>query len=120
MADLRLNNEHDIDWNNLTLTVDNLESVAQKIKIRLRTYFGEWFKDTTIGVPYFQEILKKGVSKDYVDTIFIDIIRDTDGVLRVTQYISEITTQGVYRAAFTAETTDNQIFNFNIREIELL
>lgn len=119
MADIKLNSENDIDWNNLVFTEDNVESVAQKIRIRLRTYFGEWFVNTSIGVPYFQEILKKGVSKDYVDTIFLDIIRATEGVLRVTEYISEIDTLGVYRAAFTAETSDNQIFNFNIREIEL-
>lgn len=120
MADIRLTREHDIDWFNIALTTDNAESVAQKIKIALRTYFGEWFANTTIGVPYFQEILKKGVSKEYVDTIFIDIIRSVDGVLRITQYVSEITVDGLYRAAFTAETSDNQIFNFNIREIELL
>ena len=120
MADIKLTPDHDIDWFNITLTEDNAESVAQKIKIALRTYLGEWFANTTIGVPYFQEILRKGVSKDYVDTIFIDIIRGVNGVLRVTQYISEITVDGIYRAAFTAETSDNQIFNFNIREIELL
>lgn len=119
MADLKLYNNNDIDWFNLKLTEDNLESVAQKIKIRLLRYFGEWFLDNTVGVPYFQEILKKGTSKDYIDTLFIDEISNTVGVRRVVSY-SSVIDKGVYKASFTAETTENEFFNFNLREIELV
>ena len=118
MADIKLNAQRDIDWNNITLTTDNLESVAQKIRIRLLRYFGEWFLDTSVGIPYFQEILKKGVSKDYIDTVFIDEILNTTGVRRITRYDSQIVGD-VYKASFTAETTENEFFNFNLRDVEL-
>lgn len=118
MADLLLNKQNDIDWFNIKLTEDNSESVAQKIKIRLLRHYGEWFLDTEVGIPYFQEILKKGVSKDYIDTIFIDEIVGTDGVKRITSYSSTIN-NSIYKASFTAETSENEFFNFNLREIEL-
>lgn len=119
MADIKLDSTGDIDWGNITLTEDNSESVAQKLRITLRRYLGEWFLNVNKGVPYFQSILIKGVAKEFVDTVFIDEIVNTQGVLRVVEYISDITPEGVYQAAFTAETTEGELFNFNVNPIEL-
>jgi len=119
MADLQLNSTGDIDWENISLTEGNSESVAQKLRITLRRYLGEWFLNINKGVPYFQSILIKGVTKEFVDTLFIDEIVNTQGVLRVVEYVSDITPEGVYVAAFTAETTEGELFNFNVNPIEL-
>lgn len=119
MADLKLSSTGDIDWDNITLTEDNSESIAQKLRITLRRYLGEWFLNINKGIPYFQSILIKGVTKEFVDTLFIDEIVNTQGILRVVEYISVITPEGVYTAAFTAETTEGEVFNFNINPIEL-
>lgn len=119
MADLKLNSNHDIDWNNLVLTQDNTESVAQKVKLRLLRYFGEYFLNVNIGIPYLQEITKKGVSKEYVDTIFIDEILGTVGIVSLDSYESVLTSQGVYQAAFAATTVEGVTFQFNIQPIAL-
>ncbi len=120
MADIKLQSNHDIDWNDFRLTTDNAESVAQKIKIRLKRYQGEYFLDTTIGVPYFQEILKKGVSKDYVDTIFIDEITETIGVETLDTYESILDrSSGVYQFSFAATTSEGVTFQFNGNPIAL-
>ena len=42
----------------LVLT-DMSDEVAQNVRIRLQTYEGEWFLDTELGVPWFQQILGK-------------------------------------------------------------
>lgn len=39
------------------LTSGVLETIAQRLRIKLRTFMGEWFLDTTVGVPYYQDIL---------------------------------------------------------------
>lgn len=119
MADFKLNNSHDIDFDNCVLTLDNGMSVAQKIKIRLLRYRGEWFKNTTKGIPYFQELMKKGVAKDYIDTIMIDEILDTTGVVSLDAYESELTLSNVYVASFVATTSNGITFQFNISPIDL-
>lgn len=66
-----------------------VETVAQRLFIRLRTFFSEWQFDTTYGVPYFQRILKKGVNKSSVDSILQDQILSEVGVARITEFNSE-------------------------------
>jgi hypothetical protein len=117
LADLKLNSSHDFDWNNFVLTKNNAESVAQKIKIRLRRYFGEYFLNTSLGIPYLQEITKKGVLKEYVDTIFIDEILGTVGVETLDAYDSILDTKGVYTASFVATTSEGVTFQFNIQPL---
>jgi len=41
----------------IRLTDGTLETVAQRLKIKLRTFLGEWFLDTQVGLPYYQSIL---------------------------------------------------------------
>lgn len=119
MADLKLNSNHDLDFNDFILTTDNLQSCAQKVKIRLLRYFGEYFKDTTLGIDYFGTVLRKGTPKSAIDIIFIEEIINTVGVTSVDVYESTITS-GVYVASFAATTTEGVTFQFNIQPIVLI
>ena len=60
MSDIKLNSDWDIDisMSDLIQTTGR-ESIQQHWAQRLKTFLGEWFLDTSIGVPYFQQILKK-------------------------------------------------------------
>lgn len=66
--------------NNLRFTETITEWLSAKIEARLKTFFQEWFINRTIGVPYFQEILKKQVDINNVQVILSDVIRQTTGV----------------------------------------
>jgi len=33
------------------------EAIAQAARCRLRTFLGEWFLDSSIGVPWFEQVL---------------------------------------------------------------
>lgn len=66
--------------------VQKANAVAQFIKQKLRTFFGEWFLDTTIGVPYYQEILKKNPSPITVASILKREIINTDGVIALDSF----------------------------------
>ena len=52
------------------LFIDNAERVAQQIKIQLLTFYGEWYLDTTWGVPYLEYILVKNPNFTIIRQIF--------------------------------------------------
>ena len=80
-------------WINGPLTIENLTSdpatvVAQRLRIRLQTFLGEWFLNTEYGVGYWQRILGKKTSKTAVDRIFQEQILDERGVREISSFSS--------------------------------
>lgn len=71
--DLKLGSDNDLimDDGDLVLTTTRTEIAAQTLGITLKTYRGEWFLNTTFGVPYLQEIIGVARKKDIVDRIFL-------------------------------------------------
>lgn len=85
MLDLALNAKtHDLIFDGTDLmAIDNAERVAQQIKVQLLTWRGEWFLDTTHGVPYLDYVLVKNPSIELIRSIFreqIMTVADVDDV----------------------------------------
>lgn len=83
MSDLKI----DLDSNDLLLvngdlTIHSLkeDSIAQQLKIRLQFFKGEWFLNTGFGMPFYQRILTKQITKNEVDNIFREEILSVEGV----------------------------------------
>jgi hypothetical protein len=75
------------------------ESVRQRLQTKYRTSKGEWFLNTTYGIPYFdgvfggvttQGILGKNYSKSEIDAIFINETNIETDVIRITRFNSEL------------------------------
>lgn len=81
--------------------------VAQRLKITLYTFLGEWFLDTSVGVPYFQQIFGKVRKKSSIDLIFQGIISDDPDVIEIVTFTSEISSARGYSMTFTVRVTDN-------------
>lgn len=87
-------NSWDIIWHNGPLrksdtTQPYVETVGQRLKIRLLTFYGEWFINTVYGVPYWQRILGiKQTSKAAADLIFQQQILAEEGVKEITSFES--------------------------------
>lgn len=84
---------HDIVWNNGALTKEFttqplVQTVAQRLKIRLLSFKGDWFVNTLYGIPYYQEILGKKPSKSRVDRIFQQEILAEQGVREIVSFNS--------------------------------
>ena len=62
------------------LLIDNAERVAQQIKVKLLTFLGEWFLDTTWGVPYIEYILVKQPNQELIKQILSEQISSVDDV----------------------------------------
>lgn len=91
MTDLKLSSpEHDLVFENgdFVLTKVESESLAQRLKIKLLTFQGEWFLDGELGIPYYQSILRKGVSKATVDSIFLRAISEEPEVSQILEFSS--------------------------------
>lgn len=82
--------------------------VAQRLKITLYTFLGEWFLDTSIGVPYFQQIFGKVRSKSTIDLIFQRIIANDPDVIEILSFESDLaaSTRG-YTMTFQVRVRDN-------------
>lgn len=66
--------------------VEGQEEIKQHLEQRLRTFLNEWFLDLSIGLPYFEEVLKKQVNTNAIDSIFIDEIVQCPGVIRLLDF----------------------------------
>lgn len=60
--------------------------VAQSLRIRLRTWLGDWFLDTRHGVPYVESILKGNPNPAIVESILRAQILDVEGVQSITSF----------------------------------
>jgi hypothetical protein len=56
-------------------SVENPEAVAQAIKTRMLLFTEEWWLDLKDGLPLWQKILGKRISKSVVDRILVNRIR---------------------------------------------
>lgn len=66
------------------MMIDNAERVAQQILITLRFWLGEWFLNTTDGVPYLEYILIKRPNLSHIQQILTEQIQSVEGVKAVT------------------------------------
>src|SRR5574344_76277 len=57
--------------------------LCQRIKHRLQTFRGECFLDRNIGVPYFEEVLKKNPDLSGIRSLLASIIASVEGVKKV-------------------------------------
>lgn len=63
--------------------IDKAERIAQQIKITLKFWLGEWFLDTSKGVPYLEYILVKNPNLNHIRAIFREKILDVPGVTAI-------------------------------------
>lgn len=56
------------------------DEVMQRVKIRLRRIFGEWFLYYTAGIPYFNGRMLGSNDYDYVQLVLKSEIINTEGV----------------------------------------
>lgn len=91
--------------NNLTLDLDVVDGqlvlvgqqfgtqqreIEEHTEQRLRTHLGEWFANITIGIPYFEEVFAKPTNVALIESILINEILGTPGVIRLLAFNMDI------------------------------
>ena len=69
--------------NNQLTFVDGADQVKQSIIQRFRTFAGEWFLDTSLGIPYFQNVLVKNPNLTLIESYFKNELWAVPGVLSI-------------------------------------
>lgn len=92
----RIDANHDMQFGQgLANFARDAEATAQNVRTRLQTIQGEWFLNTSAGVPYLQNdavakaITDKPADLAFADSAIQDEILDTDGVSDVVSYASQ-------------------------------
>lgn len=88
-------------------TTDRIDVVAQRLYIRLRTLFGEWFLNVQYGVPYLERILGHKTTKAVADSILQGEIRKERGVTEITFFASTLNRRD-YSCRFRVRTDDGR------------
>lgn len=78
-----VNGDWDLTGGRVTIVTGPVET-KQRIEGRLKLFKGQWFRDTRLGVPYFQIVLVKNPDLDAIRQMIKSIIADTQGVKAVT------------------------------------
>lgn len=85
-------------------------SIQQHVCMRLRTLLGEWFLDTSRGVPYFEQVLTKNPSSSVLAQVFREAILSTVGVSSLLQLdLSVDTRERTLMVSFKADTDLGEI-----------
>jgi len=86
--DLQLSvSSHDLETTSFELhVVEGIDATAQRIKIRLKLFLGEWFLDLLAGIPYYQDILIKSPDINKVNALIREAILTTPNVLSIEEY----------------------------------
>jgi hypothetical protein len=69
--------------------VDGPEEYRQHLQQRLRTYFGEWFMDLSIGIPYHDGIMVKRPNDVVINNLIKREILTSPGVTVLEEYSSD-------------------------------
>lgn len=88
MKDLKLDlDTHDLYIANYDLALaDDIERVRQSLTIRLKTFNGEWFLDTTQGVDYYNTVFVKTPNLSAIEAMFKSTILSTPDVNKLNSY----------------------------------
>lgn len=88
------------------------ELVRQRLDIKLKTFRGEWFLDTTFGIPYRdtgdgRAMIGKGFTSKDIDAIYIATIKEDPDVISIEYFNSNYNPiQREYDLSFEVKTKD--------------
>ena len=108
----------DISNNKLNMTEEGLESIAQRLRIRLRLFHREWVLDRSVGTKWFELILRKGVDKFIADQEVRRVVLETPQVRSIQSWESTInSTTREYDVVATVTTTIGEQFTFGFSDL---
>ena len=66
-----IENDNNLKLSNFDLAIDNTSlSIANKIRIALKTFTNEWYLNINAGLPYYEDILIKNPNLDFISDLF--------------------------------------------------
>lgn len=102
---------HDLKFTDGDLAlVSDLDATAQRLKIALLLFLGEWFLDERVGVPYYENVFIKNTNQPVINSMFRAVILNDQAVTKINEF--EFVVDGATRSAsltFKADTIDGPL-----------
>jgi hypothetical protein len=116
-VDIALDANGDIDLTNgEARIVTGNDAIAQHLRIRFKTFLGEWFADRRIGVPWRQVVFVKKPNMRLVRALIREVVATTPGVAAVEDLQVRIGSDRVASISFTARAPNGDPIPFDFRE----
>ena len=118
--DILLTTDGDLDIanNDIQLTEIGGESIAQKVRIRLLTFFKEWVLNTEAGTRWFEKNKKKGTTEYSTNQEIRKRVLDTEGVRGVENYKSDFNEVArTFSCSFNIVTNEDEIIPFTLNNV---
>jgi len=114
MMDLALGN-HDLEITegDLAICLTDTHAIAQAITIRLKTLAGEWFLNTTLGIPYLTEIFGHKRNERFIRQTILPEIEAVPGVYQVRDFRVQEQANRQLLISFIAVSGDGTAININ-------
>jgi hypothetical protein len=90
------------------LTAPGAESVAQRLRLRLALWRGEYPLDETVGIPYAQLLGRKGDAPATLEAILRQAAASCPGVTALTSFQLSVGPDRAATISLTATATDGQ------------
>ncbi|AKQ55186.1 hypothetical protein ACLQ8Z_05980 [Bordetella hinzii] len=110
--DLALSSDHDLalDLLGRAAFIDGADRIAQQINVTLQVFLGEWFLDTSFGVPYFEEVLVKSPDRARIEAVLRSRILAVPGVQRVVSFdLAVERRERILRVTYQADTETGRV-----------
>lgn len=106
--DLLLDDSGDLALVNGDLvTVTGVDEIAQRVRVRLRLFAGEWFLAPDQGVPYFDRILGQKISKAALLSILREQVLACPGIASIATLEADVdSARRSVSVTLSATTTD--------------
>lgn len=95
------------------LCANNSDAIAQLVSIRLKTLAGEWFMDTSIGIPYFTEILGRKRNDRFLRHVILRQMETIPGVAQITNFQTQEDSLGGLSISFNVILNDQSAIPLN-------
>ena len=106
-------NDFKFSGGDFQLCFNDTHAIAQAISIRLKTLAGEWFLDTSIGVPYFTEILGQKRNDRFLRQVLLSQIESMPEVHQITDFKVQENTVRSLTISFNVVLNNQSIIPIN-------
>ena len=90
--------------------IEGAQRIQQAVGIRLRTWLGEWFLDTSHGVPYLENVLGKNRRLEIVEAVLRSQILQVEGVKSIKSFTLSVDPHTrKSNIAFSADTAEGLV-----------
>lgn len=109
MEDLLLDSSGDITITDDDLVLSTgLDSVRQRIKMRLRMFKGEIFIDTALGTPHFDSTFARRPDLDLIKSVYRKVIGESEGVVELVSLTVELPSTRILSVKAQVLASDGQ------------